>query len=1390
MTNLRVTNRLTLGRAIKRARPLRKSAIARAQQPTQPPKINQTPSSRHLGIKTFFHRSVHAEVDDILSHLKHLTVSLDKFEQKIRAHLEQAHPSHARRARRLLWKIYKNREQMDLEVAYRLIDLQMFVQRTEYIVEQAVRLIVDLGLSVSPQEQIQAQASNDIEWLDVPHELGRIIQSRRARERRLYRPLKLFNYQDQALRALWQYYKLRDSVNGALGSHALVELPTGSGKTHVMAAFVQSLMNKNDFVPKKRGDKVVILTHKKIITEQHLQKFQELLPGLKVSRFDSEKDLTGDVVVVSIPSVIVFQAIKGRDNKFRTDMAHSVRMFIQSLKKSLGKSGVLSAIEIDEYHHYAEANSWKLVIDQLEKGFPESRIAGFTATPHPDGIQPIYQKSFIDLARQGAIPNPLVYSIQIPGTFDGIRVVAKTQEFNSNLQKKLNQDHVRRFILEEIYKKRLVRPDKKGLLPTLAIVRGNEFGWQFTQDYAEFFTVRQNILERLVHRIKRDLSESFPDLTKGELELWATRSALKELQDYEWEEPADGTIDSQDPILNRRLIATAADISQKELDLYVEAYHEGVLTGLACHVTSRTSSKILNQILKLHAEGVVELIVSDSRLNEGYNGVSQVQLNIRPTRSSMRLIQDLGRNLRYTDDEVDIETGEVLKVKHRYIFDFRFHILPLPSLHIPDVVGVVKQTLDFGNGNTLVQLGNAVKRRSSSNESSLPNLVNRSHMEIWNEVVLARLSQIIANEFDGIDEDFLADIRVNTDRLKLFLMGKIELTRSEIQQLEFFLFMDQGSLLGVGARRDKAIPDNFYLSELLRKAYQYYYGLTEKPWKDRKLDFVVDGRTYKYSIPVSYIDYMNGVGNQVFLSGFLRLGIALYYNLKNLDHLDEDVQSFAADLADQLDQIRPLFFQTDTVWEVGGRILWDPTYSGLKALAAETPFTENKIRSIQDDQFAQEGMTGVRIAWLKNKGSWFTPGARMLITTEGETIPKNGYESVFARFVDDKPDQPLVVDDPSKLQGTNHDTLKMLDELGLLSVDENIWMNLLTVRTKFKDLPPKTEELRELFLKKFKRSKTLYVGKVNNKGYFSPKSSGGIFVLNKSQLKTAKEENLNLYMLHSVKLVSNNKIEIQCLQSRMNSENYLALCEFFKQLGFEVVSFQQKLQAFTFMKIASELSDQAKEINELIRKIAVSKGKPTAVYLMPDSSFSSDDSINGGLVVLTKDEKDKREDHFSQPYLYLEYDDKSDSYIVTDISTYYSIYMYDLIKVLNLNCYSLSYYWRNWTESDLHEQAHFIREGLLKIIKRLISGQSDGDNTDVLVQFGSSMALANDYTTSQIQIDIFTEELWRKRRVDRNPICVLTVSDGSLSIKGQEYIYGRDMQTLIKFLNDASILNN
>jgi DNA repair protein RadD len=159
--------------------------------------------------------------------------------------------------------------------------------------------------------------------------------------------VSLRDYQQQAVNSLFAYFRCNKSGNPVL------VLPTGTGKTHVIAGFCKEALQQ---WPHTR---IMIATHVKELVEQNFKKLKLAWPSAPVGVYSAglqRRDTSAQIIVGGIASV-----------------ANAVPKF-----------GRRDLLIIDECHLLSpnQTSRYQTVIEQLRLANPRLRVVGLSATPY------------------------------------------------------------------------------------------------------------------------------------------------------------------------------------------------------------------------------------------------------------------------------------------------------------------------------------------------------------------------------------------------------------------------------------------------------------------------------------------------------------------------------------------------------------------------------------------------------------------------------------------------------------------------------------------------------------------------------------------------------------------------------------------------------------------------------------------------------------------------------------------------------------------------------------------------------------------------------------------------------------------------------------------------
>lgn len=153
------------------------------------------------------------------------------------------------------------------------------------------------------------------------------------------------SYQTEAVQSIWNYF-------GAQSGNPVIAMPTGTGKSIVIARFLQSIFNSYP------NQKVMILTHVKELIQQNYEKLQmvwDMCPAGVYSAGLNSRDTINPIIFAGIASVA----------------------------KRYAEFGHVDLVLIDEAHLVspADATMYQSFLAGLQLKNPYLKVIGLTATP-------------------------------------------------------------------------------------------------------------------------------------------------------------------------------------------------------------------------------------------------------------------------------------------------------------------------------------------------------------------------------------------------------------------------------------------------------------------------------------------------------------------------------------------------------------------------------------------------------------------------------------------------------------------------------------------------------------------------------------------------------------------------------------------------------------------------------------------------------------------------------------------------------------------------------------------------------------------------------------------------------------------------------------------------
>jgi DNA repair protein RadD len=207
--------------------------------------------------------------------------------------------------------------------------------------------------------------------------------------------VKLRWYQEEPIDALIEHVSNNDTS-------PCIELPTGSGKSPTMAGLIHRVQTNWE------GVRVLVLAHVQELVQQNHDKLKEFWPSADAGIYSA--------------------GLNRRDKENATVFAS-----IQSVRNRALELGTFDFILIDEAHRIPLKGdgAYRTFINQMRKINPNTRVAGFTATPFrlqggavcgPKNIlnEIIYRVDVLTLVNQGFLCRPVTKNSVTKGDVSGV----------------------------------------------------------------------------------------------------------------------------------------------------------------------------------------------------------------------------------------------------------------------------------------------------------------------------------------------------------------------------------------------------------------------------------------------------------------------------------------------------------------------------------------------------------------------------------------------------------------------------------------------------------------------------------------------------------------------------------------------------------------------------------------------------------------------------------------------------------------------------------------------------------------------------------------------------------------------------------------------------------
>jgi len=378
-----------------------------------------------------------------------------------------------------------------------------------------------------------------------------------------------------------------------------------------------------------------------LLKEYFIQVFRR---ALKVTEYKAEnRDLTGDVVIVSIPTVNTEARRAEFDINLREELdGNSVRM-----------------VAIDEVHHLEAAargskGSWRELLKTLRAISPQLYRAGFTATPTGREGAYIAMVKELSLIRSGVLPRTYVVRVDSGIDLSAVKVNRTGEEFSAiDLENTL-----------------LAHPDRNARIYQQLEAHGMRDGPGDGR--------KANLRGTLVFAV--DLNHA-KMMAEGYAQYFANNGG--------------------GDLRGRRLTLIGDNrgkIHKRDFDATLEKYSNGEIDAIVAIVSGSTSRDILKEILSAVERGEIEAVFNVDVLSEGADlHMFSHLVGARPTFSTIRKGQERGRVNRRGPEDVTRD-GQILNDRPKIIFDVedRYSSFGRSPIYYRNLMGISMSNVAIG----------------------------------------------------------------------------------------------------------------------------------------------------------------------------------------------------------------------------------------------------------------------------------------------------------------------------------------------------------------------------------------------------------------------------------------------------------------------------------------------------------------------------------------------------------------------------------------------------------------------------------------------------------------------------------------------------------------------
>ena len=744
--------------------------------------------------------------------------------------------------------------------------------------------------------------------------------------------LSLWNHQSDVLRSIDRYQKAKrvepDLYNAESEQVGIVALPTGGGKTRLM--FATAAMNVNlGYVDLSQGDKIIFTTHLKTIGAQTLDNIKKvLLPLLKekagrdvtVSCYDGKhKDTSGDIVLVSIPTVNTESRLK---------------QFDEALKESLQDGAKVPLMLIDEVHH-ADARTWNSLIGHIKEfGDHETDVIGFTATPTEEQSINLVNKeanwSAIELMYRGILPECEIVSLNTGQSFVKLKTT-KSGEVSQKDHNLINTKERNQMIVESLADYALKTTDGRGFQTILGFGLSVQHAANLASMHVKTYGLDEEMITRRIERASR----------KGES--LTREQVIAELR-----------AQNPNPLYNRNITLVEANAKKGVLQKAIQDKKEGLIDAIVVVVDGH--SRFVDELIDAAKQGLIEAVYNCKKFEEGVDAYwARNLVGAKPTFSPVQRAQEVGRLFRREPGEVDYEQGVVVKAIQRRILDYRDG--GVPTVEYREVIGLKHVYLSDGEVYDVVKqrkqrpTKKQVQRKDDS--SSPEDEIDLNTIFITQDQftqLQSRLNKILEEQFHANIDAMAAMMGLESDDLLAILVEDyVAIKPSEVQQYEYLLYLDANDLVLtlVGSAKHMVGADHLtrvMAIDAISQSLDLYLSIKGLPRKPQKLTASAGEAEIDFNLTKGTFTTLEQY--QFSLNFFRKLASLLYYALKGFipknpgDPLAKTIQNQFGLLRQSLNLYS---LNEEPVEGLLGQMFWDRTLQSFHEVFENLSLDQRKV---------------------------------------------------------------------------------------------------------------------------------------------------------------------------------------------------------------------------------------------------------------------------------------------------------------------------------------------------------------------------------------------------------------------------------------------------------------